>query len=60
MEQNKITSPEAMRILQVSQPMVQYLITSGKIKPLGKFAGAWVLDRAQIETLKREREARSR
>jgi hypothetical protein len=60
MEKDKITSPEAMRILGVSQSMVQYLITSGRIKPVGKFAGAWILDRKQIEYLKREREGRNR
>jgi Helix-turn-helix domain len=56
MEPDKIGVKDAAKILGVSGPMVNHLITYERIRPLGKFGGAWILDRAQIEALKRERD----
>jgi hypothetical protein len=56
MEPDKIGVKDAAQILGVSGPMVNHLITYGRIRPLGKWGNAWILDRAQIEILKRQRD----
>jgi hypothetical protein len=58
MEDYKISATEARKLLGMSQPLLQYHIEQGNIKPLGKFAGAYVLDRRQVENFKRERDRR--
>jgi hypothetical protein len=56
MEDDKITSTEARRILNCSSSLIGYLIANDKLKPVGKFAGNWILDRRQVEYLARQRE----
>ena len=56
MDETKIGVTTAAKILGVSGKLVQHLINVGRIRPLGKFGNSWVLDRSQIELLKRQRE----
>ena len=57
MEENIISATEARKLLGgMSQQLLQYHIEQGNLKHLGKFAGAYVLDRRAVENFKRERE----
>jgi predicted site-specific integrase-resolvase len=53
---DRISAPEAEQLLGVSGSMVRHLIYTGRIRPIGKFTGAWILSRKQILALKAERE----
>jgi hypothetical protein len=56
MDPNHISTQEVQQILKCSQPWVNQLRVTGKLHPVGKFAGRWIFDKREVECLARQRE----
>ena len=60
LEVNAISTREAAELLGVSFPYLHDLIDTGKIAVLGTFGKSFILDRHQVNELKRQREEEKR
>jgi len=49
---------EAAKILGITTSVVNYHVTNGNLKPVGKFGNAYILDRATVEAFKVRRASR--